>query len=50
MLLLLVVLLATTVIIDAKYVPLPAKFADKCILEDGTNLYNPDHQVFEKKI
>jgi acid ceramidase len=44
MLLLLVVVLATTVIIDAKYVPLPAKFADKCILEDGVNLYNPDHQ------
>lgn len=30
--------------VSAVYVPLPPKFADHCILDDGTNLYKPENQ------
>jgi acid ceramidase len=30
--------------VSAVYVPLPPKFADHCVLDDGTDLYKPENQ------
>jgi acid ceramidase len=39
-----VFILGTIAIVSGVYVPLPPKFADHCILDDGTDLYKPEDQ------